>query len=119
MAEDEPVAVIRAIRAEIDAAADAILSATEGGLCDIASARQGDGQALDRLYLKLSTILEACAFHDLTSQRLSVLARLTASGAQTAPTGPIDPLLYGPALLGSGLDQAMADQLFSAPLSNS
>ena len=115
MAEDEPTAVVTAIRAEIDAAADAILSATEAGFSDITSARQGDAQALDRLHQRLSTILQACAFHDLTSQRLSVRARLTAAGAYAPTGGPIDPLLYGPALLGTGLDQAMADQLFSAP----
>jgi len=92
---------IRAIRSEIDAAAEAILgSATEA--LQIVSALRGESALITRLQQTLRTVLEACAFHDLVCQRLDIL-----DGAQQA-----DDLLNGPAALGQGLDQAAADRLF-------
>ena len=108
----EAEAIIAALRADIDTAAHAILSAAERGLRNVASVGAGDRSAVVDLERTLLGILEACAFQDLAGQRLSRLtAVVAAAGAVEAPH---DPLLYGPALPGTGLDQEAADALFSA-----
>ncbi|VTO17832.1 Uncharacterised protein [Brevundimonas vancanneytii] len=55
-------------------------------------------------------MLEACAFQDLTGQRLSKLDSMISS--VDVASAPADPLLNGPALPGEGLDQAAVDKSF-------
>jgi|GEM_PF-1221233 len=113
MAEDAAGEIIATIRREIEAAADAILSATEAGLEQVTVARGGDNAALDRIQQTLFTVLEACAFQDLTGQRLTKLRDMLSAGS--FETVDSDPLLNGPALAGQGLDQASADSLMGSP----
>jgi hypothetical protein len=107
--EGEPAReLIAAIRAEIELAADSILSAAETGLRHLQAAREGQAGALDRIEQILCALLEACAFQDLAGQRLTNLeARISTVGP--APAG--DPLLNGPAAKGQGVSQAEADAL--------
>lgn len=103
--------LIALIRSDIEGAGEAMVSAAEKALRDLAAARTEDaGEALDRLERTLCAILEACAFQDLAGQRLSKLEALL---ADTPPNGAAaaDPLLNGPAGPGQGLDQAAADAL--------
>jgi len=109
--EPEARAIIATIRQEVQQAADMMLSAAEMALRDLGSARAGDASALDNLERTLCAILEACAFQDITGQRLSKLDGMIASTALQAP--PTDPLLNGPALRGEGLDQQAADALLA------
>jgi len=101
--------IIATIRGEIEQAADAMLGAVEKGLRDLGDARGGRRESLDDVEQALCAILEACAFQDLTGQRLSRLeSMITAAGVRPAVD---DPLLNGPALPGKGLDQSAADDL--------
>ncbi|ACG79641.1 conserved hypothetical protein [Phenylobacterium zucineum HLK1] len=109
MAEAEARAIIANVRREIEEAADAMLAAAEKGLKDVQAARDGDASALDGLERMLCAILEACAFQDLTGQRLAKLDAMIGDVALGRSEG--DPLLNGPALAGEGLDQAAADAL--------
>ena len=109
MSGSEARAIIDTIRSEVEQAADMMLSAAEKGLRDLESARAGQASALDAIERTLCAILEACAFQDLTGQRLSKLDLMI--GAVTLHDGPGDPLLNGPALAGEGLDQSGADAL--------
>jgi hypothetical protein len=102
--------IIAAIRSETEQAADSMLCAVEKGLRDLAGAREGRKGALDSVEEALCTIMEVCAFQDLTGQRLSRLESMIAD-MRIGSTGG-DPLLNGPALPGTGLDQAAADDLF-------
>ncbi len=86
-----------------------MLSAAEKGLRDLESARAGQAGGFDALEQTLCAILEACAFQDLTGQRLSKLDLMIADAAPQR--APADRLLNGPALPGQGLDQAAADDL--------
>lgn len=107
----EPLDVLAAVRSEVEAGVDRVLTEVETCLAALAEARAGTAGALDRLEAGLCAIMEACAFQDLTGQRLTVLAELIGpDGART----PQHALLNGPALAG-GLDQAAADHLMSAP----
>jgi hypothetical protein len=99
--------ILTAIRNELGQAADVLLGAAESSLSAIAAAKRGEASALDQVEQGLGTILEACSFHDLTSQRLSAL-EAELGGAPHSE----DSLLNGPALPGRGLDQAAADALF-------
>ena len=110
MAAEEAREIIATIRREVEQAADLMLSAAEKGLRDIAAARAGQGAALDSIERTLCAILEACAFQDLTGQRLSTLEKML--GTTTLQAVPADPLLNGPALPGQGLDQEAADAFF-------
>lgn len=110
MSEQEARAIIGMIRKEVEDAADMMLSAAEKGLRDVYSARAGNAAALMRVERTLCAILEACAFHDLTGQRLSKLEAMV--GGVSLTTVKADPLLNGPAMPGAGLDQAAADELF-------
>lgn len=111
MAGAEPSAVIAAVRGEVEAGVDRVLTEAEACLAAVAVARTGSSEALDRLEAGLCAIMEACAFQDLTGQRLTVLARLIEpDGKGLADDG----LLNGPALDG-GLDQTAADQLMAPP----
>jgi hypothetical protein len=110
MSEREAREIISTIRAEVEDAADMMLSAAEKGLRDLSSARGGNQDALDSIERTLCAILEACAFQDLTGQRLSKLEGMI--GRASIDGGGGDPLLNGPALPGQGLDQAAADHLF-------
>ncbi len=101
--------IIGTIRAEVEAATDVMLSAAEKGLRDLTAARSGQEAAFDRLEQSLCAILEACAFQDITGQRLSRLEEII--GAGSAPPSGGDALLNGPALPGAGLDQAAANGL--------
>jgi chemotaxis protein CheZ len=113
MAGGEAEAIVEALRGEIERAADVILTAAEQALRKSASARTGDRSASADVERALLTILEACAFQDLAGQRLARLAAILAD-TRPADAAPVDPLLYGPALPGDGLDQAAADALFGA-----
>lgn len=99
--------LLAAMRADIDQTAEVLLTTAEAGLSDVAAAKAGDHDALDRLELAFTTLLEACAFHDLVGQRLTSLEAEFQGRSAYA-----DPLLNGPALAGEGLDQAAADALF-------
>ncbi len=102
-------AEIEVIRTEVESAADAMLSAATHGLALVAKARAGDQSALDEMEATFCAILEACAFQDLTGQRLS---RLKAHSLRVAYSE--DALLHGPASAGAGLNQESADRLFEA-----
>ncbi len=106
----EPPPVLAQVRSEIQAAVDVFLEAATGGLRDLPAASAGDAAAVARLEAHLLRILEACAFQDITGQRLDLLAT-TMAPVSMDRTGA-DPLLNGPAPDGQGLDQAAADQLF-------
>lgn len=106
---NEPREILVAIRQEVEVAVDAILTAATTGLHDLSAVREGDAAAAERLELGLLQILEACAFQDLTGQRLYQLGVVL--GAQPPAPRPPDPLLNGPALEGQGLDQTAADRL--------
>lgn len=93
---------VRALRAELDAAAEALLGAAERGL---AAADRAD---LEGARQALCAVMQASSFHDLASQRLDAIARPAEGRAST------DPLLNGPAQPGTGLDQGEADRLFGA-----
>ena len=102
-------AEIEVIRCEIESAADAMLSAASHGMALVARARLGESSALDELEATFCAILEACAFQDLTGQRLS---RLKGYSIQVAYSE--DALLQGPARSGLGLNQEAADRIFDA-----
>ena len=111
MAESEARAIIATIRREVEQAADMMLSAAEKCLRELGSAREGDAAALDNVERTLCAILEACAFQDLTGQRLSKLElMITDVGLRAAP---VDALLNGPALAGEGLAQGAADAILA------
>lgn len=111
MPESEARAIIATIRREVEQAADHMLSAAEKGLRDLTAAREGQSAAFDNIERTLCAILEACAFQDLTGQRLSRLeAMIGAVGLRAAPVGS---LLNGPALAGQGLDQSAADSILA------
>lgn len=105
-----PGAQIAVIRGEVEHAAEAMISAAGHGLRLVKEARDGVPGALDALEETFCAILEACAFQDLTGQRLARLMAGLAGVNLSAPGG--DPLLNGPADPGEGLDQAAADRLF-------
>ena len=113
MARSEARELIGLIRADIEQAADAMLSAAEMGLNDTQAARDGQAGALDRLERTLCAILEACAFQDLAGQRLSRLAAMIGDASPGAGEAA-DPLLNGPAAPGEGLDQAAADAVMGS-----
>lgn len=107
----DPREIVLAIRQEVEAAVDVILTAATDGLQALSAMREGDAGTAMRLELALLRILEACAFQDLTGQRL---VRLDAAlETKSPPPRPADPLLNGPAAGGRGLDQAAADRLLS------
>jgi chemotaxis regulatin CheY-phosphate phosphatase CheZ len=109
--EQEAREIIATIRREVEQAADMMLSAAEKCLREVGAARSGQPAALDNIERTLCAILEACAFQDLTGQRLSKLNTMIAAVGLRAV--PIDPLLNGPALAGEGLDQGAADAIFA------
>jgi vacuolar-type H+-ATPase subunit E/Vma4 len=110
VAEDEAREIMRTIRKEVEQAADMMLSAAEKCLKELPAAREGKAKALDHIEKLLCAILEACAFQDLTGQRLSRLESML-DGASFKSVD--DPLLNGPQLAGKGLDQSAADELFN------
>ena len=112
MAAIEALEQIAAIRGEMEAAADLILSAAERALKALAASRERGAAGLDEVEGDLCAILEACAFQDLTGQRLSRLELAVAESAVAVP--PSNGLLNGPALPGRGVDQAAADRLMGA-----
>lgn len=94
---------IDALRLELDAAVDGLLSAAQRGL-DAGP----DAEAARQLFAE---VMALCAFHDLSGQRLDRIARTIARAP--ADVRPDARLLNGPAGPG-GLDQAAADALFEA-----
>lgn len=106
----DPKAIIAAIRSEVETGVDQVLNATEACLREMTGVRGGSAEAIDRLEQGLCLIMEACAFQDLTGQRLSVLGGLIDPAPRAATS---DPLLNGPALTG-GLDQTAADRLLTS-----
>lgn len=99
---------IDALRGETEAAATQILDAAAVGLQLLAT--DPTPAVVDRVREALRAITAACAFEDLAGQRLSRLRALLEGSLEA------DPLLNGPALPGSGLDQAAADALFAEPV---
>lgn len=109
MSDAEAHKIILTIRQEIEDAVDVILTAAETALKELGAAREGNRLPGEILESRLSEILEACAFQDITGQRLSKLDAMVADAARSVPQD--DPLLNGPALAGQGLDQSAADTL--------
>ena len=109
MSDAESHEIILTIRREVEDAVDVILTAAEAALKELGAAREGGRPPRDVLEARLSEILEACAFQDITGQRLSKLAAMVTEVAR--PVAQEDPLLNGPALTGQGLDQTAADAL--------
>ncbi len=108
-AAQDILAELHAIRTDIATAADGLLFAAETGLARAAQAKAGDDKALDDVTRLFCAILEACAFQDITGQRLTRIEQLL-SGDPARAGG----LLNGPAGPGLGLQQADADALFSS-----
>lgn len=108
MSSAGPQVLIETIRDQLDASADAIMTAAESGLRSLAATRSGEPAAVDALELSLTRILEACAFQDLAGQRLSRLSALIRD-----PDTKVDPLLAGPQTPGQGLSQDAADALMT------
>lgn len=96
---------IAALKAELEAACDALLSAAQTGL-ELAADTPVGGEAVGAMFAE---ILGLCSFQDLAGQRLDRLAASLTGGAKE--TRPDAHLLNGPAT-GDGLDQAAADALF-------
>lgn len=96
---------IEALKAELETACDALLSAAQTGL-ELAADTPVDGETVGAMFAE---ILVLCSFQDLAGQRLDRLAARLAGGA--AETRPDAHLLNGPAN-SDGLDQAAADTLF-------
>lgn len=67
------MAEIGVIRREVEDAANAIISASVRGLDLLERAERGEKAAFDGLEDILCAILQACAFQDLTGQRLDRL----------------------------------------------
>jgi hypothetical protein len=112
VAGGDPFQIIAAVRHDIEAAADALLSAAELGLRELGAARAGEAGDLQRVEATLWAILEACAFQDLVGQRLSQLE--AALGHADGTSLQLDgALLNGPAAPGEGLDQAAIDALMN------
>lgn len=109
MSNTEANEIIQTIRLEIECAVDVILTATERSLKDLGAAREGIPAPVEVLESRLAQILEACAFQDITGQRLSKLSTMLAGVSGRVQEQ--DSLLDGPALTGQGLDQAAADLL--------
>ncbi len=103
-------AEIEIIRGEIEAAAEAVIAASLKGLELIEAHKSGERATLDGMEAIFCAILEACAFQDLTGQRLSKLVLACAGVAMPRQ----DTLLNGPASPGVGLDQDTADRLLQA-----
>ena len=106
-------AQIRVIAAELNAAAETIISATTLALQHSDDARKGDPRALCAIKPTLCVILEACAFQDIAGQRLTALMT-TLDGRDDE----VDPMLLGPGGGGAGLDQDAADLLFGGGLAD-
>jgi hypothetical protein len=105
-------AMFRELQAGLDEATDVILSQVEAAMARLPGAREGQAGALEDIERRLNAIVEACAFHDLASQRLQIIAAEVALGAMP-DAGVRDPLLNGPAARGEGLGQQAADALFA------
>lgn len=73
MANDEAREIMLTIRHEVEQVADMMLSAADLCLRELTAAREGEAAAFDKIEQTLCAILEACAFQDLTGQRLSRL----------------------------------------------
>ncbi|WP_339933114.1 hypothetical protein [uncultured Brevundimonas sp.] len=112
MIEDEAGEIIANIRREIETATDTVLCSVEESLDKFPAARAGDVESLARIEQLMFTILEACAFQDLTGQRLTKLRDLLSAHPLQAVAA--DPLLNGPALAGEGVGQAAADSLMDS-----
>jgi hypothetical protein len=106
----DSLAELEAVKAEISEAADAILFATETSLGRLAAFRGGEAAALAEVERTLCAILGACAFQDISGQRLSKLEDLLRGVEHNGA----DALAQGPALEHERLDQSAADALFSS-----
>ncbi len=106
-----PEAQIRVIAAELNAAAETIISAITLALGHVEDAAKGDAQAFCAIKPTLCLMLEACAFQDIAGQRLTLLMT-TLDGR----SDQIDPMLLGPGGGGEGLSQDAADLLFGGEL---
>lgn len=97
---------IEALKAELEIACDAILSAAQTGL-ELAADTPVDPELVSGMFAE---IMGLCAFQDLGGQRLDRLARqIEGSVVDTRPDAD---LLHGPD--SDGLDQDAADALFGA-----
>lgn len=114
MTRPQVLAEIGDIRHILDQAVDQLLSAAEHGL----TAVRASPPDLTTLEAVLTAMLQIASFQDLVDQRLTRVYGLLQAQDVVKPTPPPPPpdadLLNGPALRGSGLDQAAADRLFKA-----
>jgi len=117
MTRPQVLAEIGDIRHILDQAVDQLLSAAEHGL----TAVRASPPDLTTLEAVLTAMLQIASFQDLVDQRLTRVYGLLQAQDVVKPTPPPPTppppdadLLNGPALHGSGLDQAAADRLFKA-----
>ena len=121
---DEALAEINAARREMENAVDAILTVAE----KVMERTDGNIDTEDAM-----TIIESCAFQDITGQRLSkavkkidqaratneikqatgIIARLNESDKADEDANDEAGLLNGPALPGAGLDQDAVNKLLA------
>jgi len=106
---EQALSELAAMRSDIAVAADAILFAAETGLSLLAGAdRAMDTAPYSELFV---AIVAACAFQDITGQRLTKIEALIASA--DFPASVRQPsFLEGPALHAQGLNQQSADSIF-------
>lgn len=107
MDRDAALAELTALRHDLSDAAQTILAAAEAALEQLQRMTVSSKANADEVSSRLFSILEACAFEDLAGQRVSKLDAFI----RDPSSGPGDPLLNGPALTGTGLDQGAADAL--------
>ncbi len=103
---------LAALRSDIAVAADAILFAAETGLALLADERPGNTGDTTPYSEIFVAIVAACAFQDITGQRLTKIESLVAA-AQFPTTEQQPSFLDGPALQAQGLDQGAADAIFN------
>jgi hypothetical protein len=106
----DSLAEIQAAKAEISEAADAILFAAETSLARLAAFHGGESGALADIERALCAILGACAFQDISGQRLSKVEDLLCGVERPGA----DALAQGPALARDRLDQTAADAVFAS-----
>lgn len=114
MSASDPASILGLVHSEIEEAVAIILNEAEAALAITAGAQPSDAETTAALNERLTNIMRACMFQDLTGQRL-VIVRDMLAGHGTTRTDAFaqDHLLNGPALPGDGLDQAAADALLS------
>ena len=103
---------LSACRVELENAADVLLAAAERGIRSMRDLNIDPADCAP-VMIAFAAVAEACAFHDLTCQRLQKVERLVNGGAVSSDA---EGLLNGPAAKGQGLDQDAADALFAGAM---